>query len=236
MSKDNLRDGRIKNWFYLENDLLDREDLTIYEKMIYIVIARYVDKEDKAFPSVPTIAKKGSMSERQVQTIISSLVKKGLLKKESRINKENKSKTSNLYTLLSVKRNQSGNDKGNGVVNDMHHPGEHDAPPLVNEVHPNNTNIEKTNLNNVNKAGRGEVVDNSMEEINEKTIGIKRDINDIRRKIKESLEEKGKYSINSELVKYPESKRYRLRENEQLANEIAEVLLWDFIYHSSKCP
>jgi len=31
MSKDNLRDGRSKNWFYLENDLLDREDLTIYE-------------------------------------------------------------------------------------------------------------------------------------------------------------------------------------------------------------
>ena len=85
MSKGNLRDGRVKNWFYLENDLLDREDLTIYEKMIYIVIARYVDKEDKAFPSVPTIAKQGSMSERQVQTIINSLVKKGLLKKESRI-------------------------------------------------------------------------------------------------------------------------------------------------------
>ena len=122
VSKDNLRDGRVRNWFYLENDLLDREDLTIYEKMIYIVIARYVDKEDKAFPSVPTIAKKGSMSERQVQTIINSLVKKGLIKKESRINKDNKSKTSNLYTLLSVNRNHSGNDKGNGVVNDMHHP------------------------------------------------------------------------------------------------------------------
>ena len=151
MSKDNLRDGRVKNWFYLENDLLDRQDLTIYEKMIYIVIARYVDKEDKAFPSDPTIAKKGSMSERQVQTIINSLVKKGLIKKESRINKDNKSKTSNLYTLLSVKRNQSIKIK-DGVVHDMHHPGEHGAPPLVNEVHPNNTNIKKTNLNNVNRA------------------------------------------------------------------------------------
>ena len=81
MSKDNLRDGRVKNWFYLENDLLDCEDLNIYEKMIYIVIARYVNKEDKAFPSVPTISKKGSMSERQVQTITNSLVKKGLIKK-----------------------------------------------------------------------------------------------------------------------------------------------------------
>ena len=122
MNKDNLRDGRVKNWFYLENDLLDRQDLTIYEKMIYIVIARYVDKEDKAFPSVPTISKKGSMSERQVQAIIKSLVKKGLIKKEPRINKYNKSRTSNLYTLLSVKRNQSDKDKKGRVVHVMHHP------------------------------------------------------------------------------------------------------------------
>ncbi len=102
MSSDKLRDGRVKNWFYLENDLLDRKDLNIYEKMIYIVIARFVDKEDKAFPSVPTIAKKGSMSERQVQAIINSLVKKKLLKKESRLNKDKKSKTSNLNTRKSL--------------------------------------------------------------------------------------------------------------------------------------
>ena len=122
MSKDNLRDGRVRNWFYLENDLLDREDLTIYEKMLYVVIARYVDKEDKAFPSVPTVAEKGSMSERQVQMIVNSLVKKGLIKKESRINKYNKSKTSNLYTLLSIKRNQSSKNNKKGVMHDMHHP------------------------------------------------------------------------------------------------------------------
>jgi DNA-binding MarR family transcriptional regulator len=122
MSRDNLRDGRVKNWFYLENDLLDREDLTIYEKMIYIVIARFVDKEDRAFPSVPTIAKKGSMSERQVQMIINSLVRKGLIKKESRMAKCNRSKTSNLYTLLSVEKNQSVSNNKKDVVHGMHHP------------------------------------------------------------------------------------------------------------------
>ncbi len=145
MSKDNLRDGRVRNWFYLENDLLDREDLTIYEKMIYIVVARYVDKENKAFPSIPTIAKKGSMSVRQVQVIINSLINKGLIKRESRINKNNKSKTSNLYTLLAVEKVQSEKNEKKGVVHVMHHPGAHDAPPLVNEVHPNNTSIKKTN-------------------------------------------------------------------------------------------
>ncbi len=249
MSKDNLRDGRIKNWFYLENDLLDREDLTIYEKMIYIVIARYVNKEDKAFPSIPTIAKKGSMSVRQVQLIINSLVKKGLIKKEPRINKYNKSKTSNLYTLLSVKRNQSDKDKKGGVVHDMRRPGAYHAPPLVNDVHPNNTNLKNTNLNNVNRAISEEVEENSGEVIEEKNTEDKEDINGIRRKIKKSLEEKGKcnfteledsekeerllekdirpedkYFKNNETKGYPGSKRYRSREKELLVKEIAEEL------------
>lgn len=188
MSKDNLRDGRTRNWFYLENDLLDRQDLTIYEKMFYIVIARYVNGENKAFPGVPTIAKKGSMSERKVQMIINSLVKKGLIKKESRINKYNKSKTSNLYTLLSIKKNQSDKHNKEEVVHEMHHPGEHQAPPLVNEVHPNNTNIKNTKLDNVNRASREEIVENSIREMKEKTAEDEEDINDIRRKIKESLE------------------------------------------------
>ncbi len=244
MSKDNLRDGRVKNWFYLENDLLDSEDLTIYEKMIYIVIARYVDKEDKAFPSVPTIAKKGSMSERQVQMIINSLVKKGLIKKEPRINKYNKSKTSNLYTLLSIKKSQSGKDYKEEVVHVMHHPGENYAPLLVNNMHSNNTNLKNTNLTNVNTTGREEDVENYREEMKEKTEENEEDINDIRRKIQESLKENRKcnltefkdsgkdkktdsrcrYFKGSAIEECPIPGKYRSREKELLAKEIAEEL------------
>jgi len=231
MSSDNLRDGRVRNWFYLENDLLDRQDLNIYEKMIYIVIARFVDKEDKAFPSVPTIAKKGSMSERQVQAIINSLVKKKLLKKESRLNKDNKSKTSNLYTLCSVKGNQPEKEGDTEVVNDMHHPGEYGAPPLVNVVHPNNTSIKKKDLNNVNVPAEEEVVENSTKETVEVNAEVDEDVNEIRRKIKESLEgnEKNNYKEDRGLRdnnpgKNTKSKRYRLAENESFVQEIAEAL------------
>ena len=231
MSSDNLRDGRVRNWFYLENDLLDRQDLNIYEKMIYIVIARFVDKEDKAFPSVPTIAKKGSMSERQVQAIINSLVKKKLLKKESRLNRDNKSKTSNLYTLCSVKSNQLEKEGDTEVVNDMHHPGEYDAPPLVNEVHPNNTSIKKKDLNNVIVPDEEGVVENPTKQIVEVNAEVDEDVNEIRRKIKESLEgsEKNNYKEDRGLrannqEKNTESKRYRLAENESFIQEIAEVL------------
>ena len=121
-----------------------------------------------------------------------------------------------------------------------------DKKPLlgVPKLHPSDTYINEPNLNNVNRAGSKEVVKNSREEIEEIVAEDEEDINDIRRKIKESLEEKGKcdliepkdsgiekntdpkvrYSKNSVVGEYAGLKRYRLRENEQLANEIAEVL------------
>jgi len=74
----------------------------------------------------------------------------------------------------------------------MHHPGEHGTSSLVNKVHPNNTSIKKTNLNNVNRTGNEEVVENSVGEIKEIAEENEEDINDIRRKIEESLKENGK--------------------------------------------
>jgi len=180
MSKDNLRDGRVKNWFYLENELLNREDLTIYEKTVYIVITRYVNGENKAFPSYETIARKGSMAKVQAKQVVKSLTKKGLLKKESRRNKDNKGSTSNLYTLLNPKPKDKININKKGVVSDRY---------------PNNTNIKKTNLNNVNRAGREEIAENSKGEIKKIVLEDEEDINDIRRKIKESLKDKGKYNF-----------------------------------------
>jgi len=244
MSKDNLRDGRVKNWFYLENDLLDREDLTIYEKTVYIVIARYVNGENKAFPSYETIAKKGSMAKVQAMRVVKSLTKKGLLKKESRRNKDNKGSTSNLYTLLNPKTKNKNNNGKNEGVSDRYPGGIPQIPGVVSHRYPNNTNIKKTNLNNVNTAGREGDVENSGGEIKENTEENEEDINDIRRKIKESLKEKencnfiepkdpgkdkntdpkGKYSNNSVVEEYPKPNRYRLREKELLAKEIAEEL------------
>jgi len=256
MSNDCLRDGRTKNWFYLENDLLDREDLTIYEKTVYIVIARYVNGENKAFPSYETIAKKGSMAKVQAMRVVKSLILKGLLKKEARKNEENKGYTSNLYTLLNPKpKNKKDNEKNKGVsdrypggkqqipgvVSDRYQGSVSQIPGVVSHGYPNNTNIKKTDLNNVNTAKREEVVGNSAEEIKEVTD---EDINDIRRKIKKSLKEmekpnfikpqdsgKGKNNYQKDRnlkdnkpEKNTGSKRRRREEDESLAKEISEVL------------
>jgi len=112
------------------------------------------------------------------------------------------------------------------------------------KIHPNDTNVNDPNLNNVNKVGSEEVVENSDEEIKEKTEENEEDINDIRRIIKESLKDKGKcnfiepkdsgkdkntdlkgeYFKSSLVEEYPKIKRYRPREKELLAKEIAEEL------------
>lgn len=227
MGTNNLRDGRVKSWFYLENELLDRDDLTIYEKTVYIVIARYVNGENKAFPSYETIAKKGSMAKIQAVRVVKSLTQKGLLKKENRKNKDNKGSTSNLYTLLNPKpKNKDNNNKKEGVS--VRYPGGNpQISGVVSPRYPNNTSIKNTSLNNVNRASE-EVVKNSSEEIDEITTKNEEGINDIKRKIKESLKEGEKYglveSIKSVVNKYPESKRYELKENELLAKEISEML------------
>jgi polyribonucleotide nucleotidyltransferase len=119
----------------------------------------------------------------------------------------------------------------------------------VPKCNPNDTNVNKTNLNNVNRVSREEVMENSEGEIKEIVAEDKEDINDIRRKIKESLKEngkcnftelensrkerrlsennndlKGRYSKDSKKGEYPRPRRYRSREKELLAKEIAEEL------------
>jgi hypothetical protein len=116
--------------------------------------------------------------------------------------------------------------------------------PEVHNRDTNDTYTNETNLNNVNKASSKEVVENSREEMKEKTEENEEDINDIRIIIKESLKDKGKcnfiepkdsgkekntdlkgrYSNNSVVGEYTGLKRYRSREKDLLAKEIAEEL------------
>ncbi|KAB3535649.1 helix-turn-helix domain-containing protein [Alkaliphilus pronyensis] len=169
-----LRDGRYKGWFDTENDLIDREDLDIYEKMAYQVISRHTNKEDQAFPSYKTIAQKGRMSRRKAVDAIDGLISKGLLLKEARKKLESSSNMSNLYTILSAKVNDEGSAQhappsaphAPGVVHSMHHPSAHGAPE-VNLF--NNTNYNNPLLhNNININQREEeekLINKNIQEI-----------------------------------------------------------------------
>ena len=130
--------------------------ITIYEKTVYIVIARYVNSENKAFPSYETIVKKGSMAKVQAMRVVKSLTQKELLKKESRRNKDNKGSTSNLYALLNPKPKDKNSDDKNKGVSDRYPGGIPHIPGVLFYRYPNNTNIKNTNLNNVNTTNRGD--------------------------------------------------------------------------------
>ena len=92
---------------------------------MYIVIARYVNGENKAFQSYETIAKKRSMAKVQAKRVVKSLIEKGLLKKEARKNKDNKGYTSNLYTLLNPKPKDKNSNYKNEVVSHRYQGGVH---------------------------------------------------------------------------------------------------------------
>ncbi|HGM3371794.1 conserved phage C-terminal domain-containing protein [Clostridioides difficile] len=141
-----LKDSRKRDWFWVENDLIDREDLTIYEKMIYITLVRHSNENSICFPSYRTIAQKSGCSERQAKKIVKDLEKKKLIKKENRTKKNSKEKESNIYIVLSTK--VSSECDAQQVVNMMHDGSECDAQQVVNEVHSNKTNINKTKLTN----------------------------------------------------------------------------------------
>ncbi|HGS9504515.1 TPA: helix-turn-helix domain-containing protein [Clostridioides difficile] len=139
---DLLKDARKKEWFWLENDLVDREDLGIYEKMIYIVLARYSDNESCCFPSYKTIALKCGCSERQAKSVVKILENKGLIKKENRIKSNSNEKESNIYFILTAKLGSEYDAQQ--VVNVMHNPSAPHAQQVVHEVHSKKTYNKKT--------------------------------------------------------------------------------------------
>lgn len=141
-----LKDSRKRDWFWAENSLVDREDLSIYEKMIYIVLIRYSDEESCCFPSYKTISKKAGCSERQVSNVLKSLEEKGLLIRKNRKRKGSNEKESNLYILLSAK--QEVQHTMPNVRNEVLNPTACGAVHVRNEVLSNKTNINKTNLTN----------------------------------------------------------------------------------------
>ena len=52
-----MRDIRNKGWFWIENSLIDRDDLNPYEKLLYMTLARYCDNDGKCFPAIETLMK-----------------------------------------------------------------------------------------------------------------------------------------------------------------------------------
>jgi len=124
---DFIKDGRKSNFFWLENNLIDRTDLSIYEKIAYSVLARHSNSDGMSFPSYRTIALKMGCSERKAKETIADLIEKKLIEKENRCDSKNNAYTSNIYLIKEI---PSAPD-ALGVVHQMHQgsaPDAHRAP------------------------------------------------------------------------------------------------------------
>lgn len=108
--QDRLKDTRNLGFFMVENQLVDSEEFTIWEKMAYIILVRYTGKDNAAFPSVATVAKKMGCSESQARKAIKSLEKKGVVVKITR-KKENGGNLSNLYEIKGIANKEEQKEK-----------------------------------------------------------------------------------------------------------------------------
>ena len=143
MEKIEVKLGFVHPFFMIENEIVDIEDITPKERFIYMVLSRYANSVTKeCFPSITTLAKKTGYGRATVIESIKSLVKKGYLIKENRV--DGRCQQNNLYTILPI--NQAF--KGSPVENSK------------------NTNIKNTNIKNTNISVTGEFINKVIEEWN----------------------------------------------------------------------
>lgn len=76
-----MRDKREKGWFWVENELIDNENLEPMERLLYMVLARHADNEtSESFPSIETLCKKtGVKDKRTVVKYIKNLESMNLI-------------------------------------------------------------------------------------------------------------------------------------------------------------
>ena len=92
-----IKDKREIGYFFLENSLVDRDDLEPMERLIYMVLARHANGRGECFPSRERLLKvTGLKDKRTVTKYINKLIEKRFLEMTKRQGK------SNLYFLKNI--------------------------------------------------------------------------------------------------------------------------------------
>lgn len=105
-----MRDIRKRGWFWVENELIDRTDLSFEVKSMYMILARFADNEGKCFPSIEKLAEIIGKDKRTVIRYIKKLEEKGLIEKRRRFNQ------TNIYYLKNADSNNDKNDSDKDVT------------------------------------------------------------------------------------------------------------------------
>lgn len=156
---DMLKRHREVPFFQASKNIFDRKELSSLQKLAYLYFERRADSENKSFPSYQRIADDLSIKRRTAITLVESLIDLGLLVKEQR-NKENGSKTSNLYILMPLEvldeqailqnNNNQGSDlRSPEVVIYDHQGSDLRSPGVVIYDHPKEIHIEEDPSKNI---------------------------------------------------------------------------------------
>ncbi|MCC0724465.1 conserved phage C-terminal domain-containing protein [Clostridioides sp. ZZV14-6044] len=197
-----LKDSRKRDWFWIENSLIDNLELSTYEKMIYIVLVRHLDDESTCFPRRSTIAKEAGCSEATVKRTINSLEEKKLIKRVFRKDEITGKNTSNLYYVASSKIGVHTEPRL--TQNPI---GAHTEPRGGSDRPANNTHINNTQLtNNIYSPTeqKKEKITNNDDSINTDSVSIPE-----------------RFGINTDIdsVSIPEPNRYQYRNKDYFIND-----------------
>ncbi|MGL4866091.1 MAG: helix-turn-helix domain-containing protein [Cetobacterium sp.] len=136
-----MRDKRDKDWFWLENDIVDRIDLEPLERLLYMVLARHSNENtSESFPGEETLClKSGIKDKRTIRKYIQNLENKGLVEVKREKGKSNR------YYLKNAKLVTSDVTASNDTSNiPCSKPVTSDARTSSIECHSNKTH-NKTN-------------------------------------------------------------------------------------------
>ena len=159
-----MRDIRNKGWFWIENSLIDRDDLNPYEKLLYMTLARYCDNNGKCFPAIETLMKATGINSKA--TIVKYL--KNLEEKEL-IFVVRCSGKSNTYYLKNVEKKEdkqfnSNTSSLNEPVHEMNNTSSRDEPLPVHEVNSKETNLKIHNKKTNKEKNKKEKIKNEVQE------------------------------------------------------------------------
>jgi predicted transcriptional regulator len=92
---------RKKRWVVCFDNAVLNLDLSVYEKMVYVVLCSHASKDGTSFPSVARIAEEASCGRSKVFAALKVLEERGLVSRSSRII-EGRGQTANLYEIIDI--------------------------------------------------------------------------------------------------------------------------------------
>ncbi len=179
----NIKRKMRKGFLWVHNDVIDNHNLNASDKLVYMVLARFVDEEtQECYPSIKKLKKMSNLTEPTIRKALKALKENGFIEISQEVGKVN------YYQLNEPTKNFTPCKKRGGT------PKKEVGVPSKNRC-TNNTHINNTHL----------TIHNIFSFWNEKKIVEHRKLTDkIKTKIESALKDYTEAEIKESISKYAE--------------------------------